>query len=125
VISPEPPAKVSSEGPTPASPPSAPPATKVSRRDDKPKAKSPPEPTEQELEVEKGTLDLQVEPSAQVFKVLLDGFQVGRTPLPLAELEPGIYTLELVDDQQKKVATRRFRVSAGQIALVKVNLSRE
>jgi hypothetical protein len=79
----------------------------------------------EDQEVVKGTLDLQVEPEAQVFKVLLDGFQVGKTPLPPVEFEPGIYTLELVDDQQKKVATRRFRVRAGQLTLVKVNLLEE
>jgi serine/threonine-protein kinase len=87
---------------------------------------------EEEEEEEEGNLILEVEPATQVFNVLVGKvpaqgppFQAGRTPLPRRPMSPGTYTLELINDQKERVATRRFRVTAGQITLIKINLAEE
>jgi serine/threonine protein kinase len=108
-----------------------PPAGKGSGGGGKPKSKPPPvivkplEEEEEEEEEEMGTLVLEVEPASEPFKVLLDGFQVGKTPLADADMEPGVHTIVLVNEQQKKVATQRFRVTAGQVTTLKITVPKQ
>jgi hypothetical protein len=70
----------------------------------------------------KGTVDLLVEPEADLF---VDGFQSGRVRAKSFSLEAGKHTLRLVSPDRSKEVKRKINVIAGQTTYVDINLKEE
>ncbi len=56
---------------------------------------------------------------------MLDGKQLGQTPLPSVEVEVGSHTVQLINKDLGKDITRTFEVKAGQPNVFKHNLLEE
>jgi len=69
-----------------------------------------------------GTLDLLVEPEANLY---LDGFQLGRVRARKISLAPGKHTVRLVNSALKKEVERKITVIAGQTTYVDINFKEE
>jgi serine/threonine protein kinase len=70
----------------------------------------------------KGTLEFRVRPYATVF---LNGRELGDTPVPLAELPAGTYTVKLVNKSLSKTVTRSVEVTPGKLTVFKFNFLEE
>nr|WP_257458726.1 protein kinase [Archangium lipolyticum] len=69
--------------------------------------------------VEKALLEFRIRPYAIV---VLDGRQLGQTPLAPAEVEVGMHTVKLINKDLGKEITRTYEVKAGQPNIFKHNL---
>jgi eukaryotic-like serine/threonine-protein kinase len=69
-----------------------------------------------------GTVDLLVEPEADLY---VDGFQSGRVRAKSFSLEAGKHTLRLVSPDRSKEVKRKIKVIAGQTTYVDINLTEE
>ncbi|QRO00547.1 protein kinase [Archangium violaceum] len=79
----------------------------------------PPPSTLRRATVEKASLEFRIRPYAIV---VLDGRQLGQTPLAAAEVEVGSHTVKLINKDLGKEITRTFEVKAGQPNIFKHNL---
>jgi serine/threonine protein kinase len=112
-VDPAPPAPVPAPTVVPVKPPSR---SKLSRR-----AKSP-EPAAPQLSPAKGTLEFRIRPYAIV---VLNGKQLGQTPLAPTEVAAGTHTVQLINTDLGKRVTRTVEVRAGQSNVFKANLLEE
>jgi serine/threonine-protein kinase len=69
--------------------------------------------------VEKAQLQFRIRPFATV---MLDGKQLGQTPLDAVEAEVGSHSVRLINKELGKDITRTFEVKAGQLNVFKHNL---
>jgi serine/threonine-protein kinase len=75
------------------------------------------------VEVGKGTIQFRIVPYATV---ILDGKELGQTPLPQAfEVPAGKHTVTLVNKELGKEVTRAFQVGANEERIFKLNLLEE
>jgi hypothetical protein len=79
-------------------------------------------PREASTTIGQGTVDLLVEPEADLY---VDGFQSGRVRAKSFSLDAGKHTLRLVSPDRSKEVKRKINVVAGQTTYVDINFTEE